>query len=65
MTAATTTTRQASQPAQDERQALPDALLRGQDQDEGRDREGLKGDREPDEHKIKHHVYRSRGRPIT
>ena len=49
---------QARQPAEDERQALPGPPLSAQDQDEGRDRKGLKGDREPDDQKINYHTAR-------
>ena len=47
---------QAGQPAQDERQSLPGALLGAQDQDEGYEREWFEGDPEPDEHQVKYHA---------
>ena len=47
---------QAGQPAEDERQPLPGALLGAQDQDEGRERKRLEGDREPDEQQVKYHA---------
>jgi hypothetical protein len=47
---------QAGQPAQNERQALPGALLGAQDQQERDQREGLKGDAQADEDKVKYHL---------
>jgi hypothetical protein len=45
---------QAGQPAEDERQALPDTPLSAQGQDEGGQRKRLEGDPEPDEDKVEY-----------
>ena len=50
---------QAGQPAEDERQALAGALVGAQDQDEGRERKRLEGDREPGEQKVEYHAAAS------
>src|ERR1700728_107938 len=49
---------QAGQPAQDEGQAFPGALLRAQDQQERDEREGLKRDAQADQEQVKYHLAR-------
>jgi len=43
-------------PTEDEGGPLPRPVLRGQDEDEGRQWDGLEGDRQPDEHEVKDHA---------
>src|SRR6202034_2012069 len=55
---------QAGQPAEDDPQALPGALLGAQDEDESRERERLESDREPGEQKVEYQGAPSaRGQP--
>jgi hypothetical protein len=49
---------QAGQPAQDEGEAFPGALLGAQDQQERDERKGLKGDAQADEDEVNYHQTR-------